>query len=56
MDAKSNQQIVVAFKASPDVVAKIDAVAKAEGATRAGVARRFVMRELSQAVTEGTAA
>lgn len=46
MDAKSNP-ILVAFRASPEVVACIDAVAKSEGASRAGVARRIVMQELA---------
>lgn len=41
MDHKSNQ-IVVAFKASPEIVARIDELAKAEGATRAGIVRRWV--------------
>jgi hypothetical protein len=39
MDSKNS--ILIAFKASPEDVALADALAATEGATRAGVARRF---------------
>jgi len=40
--------IVVAFKVSPTVVARIDELAAAEGATRAGVTRRLVIHGLGK--------
>jgi hypothetical protein len=49
MDLKPNQT-VIAFKAPAEVVARIDAVAAAEGATRAGIARRFVIYGLAKGV------
>ena len=43
-EVESRFQIVVAYKAPRWLVALMDADAKAEGATRAGIARRLAMQ------------
>lgn len=44
----SEHLVTIGFKASSDLVAKADAAAKAEGLSRADIARRALLRDLSK--------
>jgi hypothetical protein len=55
-EMESSPQIVVAFKFPSDLAARLDAIARSEGVTRAGIARRMVLRELARAAREEAAA
>ena len=52
-EMESSPQIVVAFKFPSDLAARLDAIARSEGVTRAGIARRMVLRELARAEQPG---
>lgn len=55
-EMKPSPQIVVAFKAPSDLVARLDALANREGLTRASAARRLMMLQLASADRAETAA
>jgi len=57
MSRRSELDLVIAFRASPQLLAALDAVALGEGTSRSDVARRAAIREMRRAAgacTEGT--
>jgi hypothetical protein len=46
MKQTSDEVVVVAFRATPQLIQALDAAAEAEGLTRADIARRAALRDL----------
>ena len=47
-DTSSSQVTIIAFRATPELVANVEAAAAAEGITRSDVARRALIRDLAK--------
>ena len=47
-DVEQGQGATIAFRANPELMANVEAVAAAEGITRSDVARRALIRDLAK--------